>query len=123
MQTLKYRLSCLFLLLLSSDMPAFLVQLEPLFVKNYNESVLFYCKVQSNPLAQIEWQKNGNRMQNGSNVEILQYVTSQNDYHSVVESSLNMRTLSKRDSGNYTCKSQNIIGSRESHGKFIVQCE
>ena len=105
------------------DVPIFLMHLEPLLVRNSSESVILQCKVQSNPLAQIQWYKNGNRMHNGSNFEILQNVISQDEYNSVLNSSLYMRALNRRDSGNYTCKSQNTVGYKQARGRLIVQCK
>ena len=106
-----------------SDVPIFLMHLVPVLVKNNSESATLQCIVQSNPLAQIHWHKNGKRLYNGSNFDILENVMSQDDYNSVLNSSLYIRALNKRDSANYTCIPQNIIGSKKVRGRLIVQCE
>ena len=62
-------------------------------------------------------------MYNGSNVLIFDKVVSRNDYQSVFESNLHIKALNKMDSANYTCRSQNIVGSNQADGKLIVQCK
>ena len=111
------------LLRLSPDVPTFLVQLEPILVKNYNEGVVLLCKVQSNPLPQIQWHKNGHRLYNESNAENVENVISQDDYHSVLNSSLYIKALNKRGSRNYTCKFENTAGYKQAEIRIIVQCE
>ena len=107
----------------SIDVPIFLTSLAPHLVKKINESTVLQCKVRSNPLAQIEWYKNGKKLHNGSNVLILDEVVSRNDYQSIVESNLHLNPLNKMDSGNYTCKFQNNVGSKQADGKLIVLCK
>ena len=105
------------------DVPIFLMHLEPVLVKNNSESAILQCIVQSNLLAHIHWHKDGNRIYNGSNIDILENVISQDDYNSVLNSSLYIRGLNRYDSANYTCKPQNIVGYKKARGRLIVQCE
>ena len=106
-----------------SDVPIFLMHLEPVLVKNNSESATLQCIVQSNPLSQIHWHKDGIRIYNGSNLDILENVMSQDDYNSVLNSSLYIRGLNRWDSANYICKPQNIVGYKKARGRLIVQCE
>ena len=99
------------------------MHLKQLLIKNNSDVVTLQCIVQSNPLAQIHWHKNGKRLYNGSNFDILENVMSQDDYNSVLNSSLYIRALSKQDSANYICIPQNIVGSKKVRGRLIVQCE
>ena len=92
-------------------------------MKKDNESVILNCKVQSNPEARIEWYRNGVKMYNGSNIVIMNKIVSQNEYETVFESNLYIKALTKMDSANYTCKSENIIGLNQADGKLIILCK
>ena len=92
-------------------------------LKRDKESIFLHCKVQSNPLAQIEWHKDGAKISNMSNIIIVNKLVTQNLYRSVFESKLYLNALNKSDSGNYTCRAHNIIGSNSEKGRLVVQCE
>lgn len=110
-------------LILLSDAPMKMVSLASKYTVNESKNLTLHCKVQSNPLAKIDWYKDGSKIGNSSKFTVLHEVVSNDKYHGILSSQLYMRGLNKSDSGNYTCNSSNQIGSSSEEGRLVVNCE
>lgn len=100
-----------------------LLSLASEYVKNENENLVLHCKARSNPLAQLHWYRDGAEVFNNSKTMVVESLVSQNQYHQHIQSELRVNMLTKNDSGNYSCRANNLIGSKTEQTKLIVQCE
>eukprot|EP00794_Sanderia_malayensis_P010647 gene10647-11775_t len=79
----------------------------------------FVCSVRSNPLSTVTWLFDNTVISSNTRMNIIAFenVTKQ---EAVITSVLTIKTVTKSDSGNYTCKAENNIGKSASMQQFIV---
>ena len=84
-------------------------------IENGTNPVTFTCRAIGEPLPNINWYFNGNMTNPSNAIEINTTRTSER----VIESSLTIINPQSSDVGNYTCHTENVIGSDRSSGMLL----
>ena len=89
---------------------------ELVFGGNYSVT----CSSISNPKSNLSWYQNGNPINKSSNSI---NIVSENKTFVLAKSELNFISVSLSDKGNYSCRSQNEIGTSEGYAMIKIICE
>ena len=89
---------------------------ELVFGGNYSVT----CSSISNPKSNLSWYQNGNPINKSSNSI---NIVSENKTFVLAKSELNFISVSLSDKGNYSCRSQNEIGTSEGYTMIKIICE
>ncbi|XP_044767051.1 titin isoform X2 [Coccinella septempunctata] len=90
--------------------PSFTKLLEPACVRE-GSSFEFHCKVEGNPLPNVQWHKNQ---------ECIDYAPGYNITYNNGDAVLKIENVELKDKAEYTCKASNQLGSAQSTANLIV---
>ena len=81
------------------------------------------CEVDSNPISNITWLKDGTTLSNSSDVLISTVVTTLDLFRAVVRSTLRLHVISKNVTGNYSCRAAKDRDEEHRHTVVVVGCK
>ena len=100
------------ILYLSLDKPEIATHPQNITTRE-GQNVTLYCNATGNPALTISWYKNEYPISNDSSIIL-----------SPGHEQLTIRNVKRKDSGNYTCRANNSVGTDTSNASTInVQCK
>ena len=81
------------------------------------------CEVDSNPMSNITWLKDGTTLSNSSDALISTVVTTLDLFRAVVRSTLRLHVISKNVTGNYSCRAAKDRDEKHRQTVVVVGCK
>lgn len=86
-----------------------------------SSNVSFHCLVSGDPVPQIHWELNGHPISEGFNVELVNSSGHESQGESsIIWSNLTIHNVTNYDSGVYSCRASNFVGSVEENATLFL---